>query len=256
MNENTIDATLAYDALAGDYDNLISDCDAFAESIYETLLQLLPQLHSASRILDCACGTGIECLSLARHGYSVHGSDASPGMLKQARKRFQSHGLKIPTTQCTWEELPHRFKAGSFDIVLCLGNSISHCLSQSSLLASLRGMSAVTAVEGTLVIQLRDWDRLLAEKPRFTIGSAHRQGQRQLIPIYLWDLQKLWQPSNLEVIFLELEGDLVRPRSYTLPFCPIPSDALLKSIRDAGFTDVNRHELEDSGWYTLRATKE
>jgi hypothetical protein len=117
-------------------------------------------------------------------------------------------------------------------------------------------MSAVTAVEGTLVIHLRDWDRLLAEKPRFTIGSTHRQGQRQLIPLYIWDLQKLWQPSNLEIVFLELEGDLVRTRSYTLPFCPIPSDALSKSIHDAGFTDVNRHELEDSGWYILCATKE
>jgi hypothetical protein len=117
-------------------------------------------------------------------------------------------------------------------------------------------MSAVTAVKGTLVIQLRDWDRLLAEKPRFTVGSAHCQGQRQLIPIYLWDLQKLWQPCNVEIVFLELEGDLVHPRSYTLPFCPIPSDALLRSIRDAGFKDVSRHGLEDSGWYTLRATKE
>jgi hypothetical protein len=117
-------------------------------------------------------------------------------------------------------------------------------------------MSAVTAVEGTLVIHLRDWDRLLAEKPRFTIGSGYRQGQRQLISIYIWDFQKLWQPSTLEIVFLELEDDLVRPRSYTLPFCPIPSDVLLKSMRDVGFTDINRHEFEDSGWYMLRATKE
>jgi ubiquinone/menaquinone biosynthesis C-methylase UbiE len=254
MNDDAEAVADAYDALAGDYDNLFADCDNAAELAYETLLRLLPGLRQDSRILDCACGTGVECLSLVRRGYSVRGSDASRGMLKRARKRFRTQGLRIPTTRCTWEELPRRFDAGSFDVVLCLGNSVGHCLDRSSLLASLRGMFAVTAAGGVLIIQLRDWDGLLSEKPRLTVGAVRRQGEHRLIPIYIWNLLGMWQPSNVEIVFLELEGDLVRTRSYSLPFCPIPSDDLMRSIQDAGFAEVDRYSLGD-GWYAIQATK-
>ncbi len=254
MNDDADGVANAYDALADDYDNLFTDWDAAAESTYETLLRLLPGLRQDSRILDCACGTGIECLSLARRGYSVRGSDASRGMLERARRRFRTQGLRIPTTRCTWEELPRRFEPGSFDVVLCLGNSVSHCFDRSSLLASLRGMFAVTAVGGVLVINLRDWEGLLAEKPRLTVGSVRRQGERRLIPMYMWNLRGMWLPSDVEIVFLELDGDVARTRSYSLPFCPIPSDDLVRSSRDAGFAQVDRYSLED-GWYAIRATK-
>jgi ubiquinone/menaquinone biosynthesis C-methylase UbiE len=254
MNDDMDIVADAYDALAGDYDNLFTDCDTAAESMYETLLSRLPGLRQASRILDCACGTGIECLSLARFGYLVCASDASRGMLDRAQKRFRAQGLQIPTTRCTWEELPRRFDPGSFDIVLCLGNSLSHCLDQSSLLASLRGMFAVTAVGGVLFIQLRDWDGLLLEKPRLTVEPVRRQGEHRLIPMYIWNLRGMWLPGDVEIVFLELDGDVVRTRSYSLPFCPIPSDDLMRSIRDAGFAQVDRYSLED-GWYAIHATK-
>ncbi len=254
MNDDANGVADVYDALAGDYDNLFTDCATAAESTYETLLRLLPGLRQASRILDCACGTGVECVSFAKRGYLVHGSDASRGMLARARRRFRTQGLRIPTTRCTWEELPRRFKPGSFDIVLCLGNSVSHCLDRSSLLASLRGMFAVTAVGGVLVIQLRDWDGLLAKKPRLTVGTVRREGEHRLIPMYIWNLRGMWLVSDVEIVFLELEGDVARTRSYSLPFCPIPSDDLLRSIRDAGFAQVDRYSLED-GWYAIHATK-
>lgn len=254
MSDEADEVADAYDALAGDYDKLFADCAAAAESTFETLLRLLPGLRRVSRILDCACGTGIECLSLARRGYYVHGSDVSRGMLERAQERFRTQGLRIPTTRCTWEELPRRFEPGSFDIVLCLGNSVSHCLDRSSLLASLRGMFAVTAIGGVLVIQLRDWDGLLAEKPRVTVGAVCRQGEHRMIPMYIWNLRGMWLPSDLEIVFLELDGDVVRTHSYSLPFCPIPSDDLIRSIREAGFAQVDRYSLED-GWYAIHATK-
>lgn len=255
MTAEAADVIAAYDALAGDYDNLYPNWDTAAESSYETLSGLLPALRDDSRILDCACGTGMECLSLARRGHCVQGSDASNGMLGRAVQRFESHGLHIPTTHCTWAELPRHFGSGAFDIVLCWGNSVSHCDSPSALAASLHGMSTVLSAGGTLAIQTRDWDRLLAEKPRFTVGNLLHRGDHHLIPMYIWSLRGMWQQSSVEIVFLELVGDVVQPRSYTLPMWPIPFDHLMHAVADAGLTGIERRGRGDGRWYALLAKK-
>jgi ubiquinone/menaquinone biosynthesis C-methylase UbiE len=109
-------AVAAYDGFARDYDALYPDWEAWAERSYETLCRLLPDLDVASGILDCACGTGMECYALATHGHRVHGSDASEKMLERARHRFADRGLGIPTTHCSWEDLPERFGTQRFDV--------------------------------------------------------------------------------------------------------------------------------------------
>lgn len=248
------DSIDAYNTLACDYDALYTDWEAWAGRSYETLARLLPNLHAASGILDCACGTGVDCYALARHGHRVCGSDASKNMLARAAQRFRDGGLDIPTTECAWTELPDHYEHGAFDIVLCLGNSISHCDSRLSLVASLRGMAAVLAEGGTLAVETRDWERLVAEKPRFTVGQLRSHEGRQVIPLYVWDVSGMWQLSTVEILFLELEGENVRYRSHALPFWPIPYGDLAEALDEAGLRVLGR-EPGDEGRYVLLATK-
>jgi SAM-dependent methyltransferase len=245
----------AYDALARDYDALCPDWEAWAAQSYETLSRLLPNLKSASRILDCACGTGKECYALAMHGHPVYGCDASKGMLERATQRFKAAALDIPTVQCTWAQLPDQYEGMAFDIVLCWGNSISHCDSCSTLKSSLQGMAAVLSGGGTLAIETRDWERLVAEKPRFTVGRLRCYEGRQLIPVYIWDVEGMWQPSKVEILFLELEGETVRHRSYVLPMQPIPYDDLSRSLEEAGLRLLGREPAMNEGRYVLLASK-
>jgi ubiquinone/menaquinone biosynthesis C-methylase UbiE len=69
------------------------------------------------RILDIACGTGEDLLILARHGYSVVGSDASPGMLQVAAAKCLAHGVDVPVV-CTRAEQIGTFRPNSFGAIL------------------------------------------------------------------------------------------------------------------------------------------
>jgi len=82
-------------------------------TVYATVLRSLPP---RARILDCACGIGIHSLALARHGYDVRGTDASAGMIAEARRRAALEGLEVEFAKCSWADLPKKFTE-RFDLV-------------------------------------------------------------------------------------------------------------------------------------------
>ena len=73
-----------YADLARDYDWLYSDRRQVGERQVRSAAGWLDTVEGA-RILDCACGTGMFALALARHGYDVVGTDASAEMIAQRR---------------------------------------------------------------------------------------------------------------------------------------------------------------------------
>ncbi len=45
--------------------------------------------HNVKTVMDMACGTGSQVFYLAKHGYEVIGSDFSPALLEQARRKIK-----------------------------------------------------------------------------------------------------------------------------------------------------------------------
>lgn len=82
----------AYDALAVDYDRLVEEDFWMRQLLWGRYLQLFPP---GSRVLDVACGTGLDTLFLARAGMDAAGIDASPGMIGQLRAKADREGLKV-----------------------------------------------------------------------------------------------------------------------------------------------------------------
>ncbi len=74
-----------YDTFAADYEWLFSEATLSGDRQADTLKAILEEFGDKPRILDCACGTGLTALALARRGYSVIGTDASTGMIMHAR---------------------------------------------------------------------------------------------------------------------------------------------------------------------------
>jgi ubiquinone/menaquinone biosynthesis C-methylase UbiE len=68
------------------------------------------------RVLDVGVGTGFLSIMLAEIGYSVVGVDLSEEMIKNARKKLESRGLKVRLELGDAEDLP--FEDESFDAVV------------------------------------------------------------------------------------------------------------------------------------------
>lgn len=82
----------AYDALAAEYDRLVEEDFWMRQLLWKRYLRLFPP---GSRLLDVACGTGLDTLFLARAGMRAAGIDASPGMVGELRAKAGRAGLEI-----------------------------------------------------------------------------------------------------------------------------------------------------------------
>lgn len=80
----------AYDTLADDYDRLVVEDFWMREVLWSRYRRLF---SPGERVLDVACGTGLDSLYLARAGFQVAGIDASPGMIAQLQAKAEREGL-------------------------------------------------------------------------------------------------------------------------------------------------------------------
>jgi len=128
----------------------------------EMLLNLLER-YDAKTVLDCACGTGVHTEIVAREGFRVVGSDASADMLRVARSKLAAAGLEVDLYESLWRDLPD-VVPGTYDAVICLGNSLPLELDGDSVVTSLEGMFAMLNDGGFLLISNANVDRQLAER--------------------------------------------------------------------------------------------
>ena len=244
-----------YDQFAADYDWLFSDFARVGERYVAGLSETLRKLPDDAKILDCACGTGITILALARHGFHAAGTDASEGMILRARQNMDEGEVDVPLEVCSWENLPSLF-APEYDMVLCGGNSIGHCRDEHEMLRSLGGIHHVLKPGGLLVLDTRNWDKLLAERIRFThFGARQRYGKR-CVPLYVWTFpEKSSGPVTVEVL-LPIEADgVVALKVFEIVYHPFRSEELMERLQCAGFVAAELTYTADRSAYTVSARK-
>ncbi|XP_045764087.1 glycine N-methyltransferase [Maniola jurtina] len=141
---------------------------------YRDFLSGLLRKHGCVRVLDVACGTGIDSMMLLDEGFEVVSVDASDKMLKHALKaRWEKR--KDPRyddwviEEASWQTLPQDVQAflpgASFDAVICLGNSFAHLLDefedQRTQRMCLRNFATVLKPGGLLFIDHRNYDAMI-----------------------------------------------------------------------------------------------
>jgi SAM-dependent methyltransferase len=243
-----------YAAMASDYAWLVADEMLTGDFFIAHHQDILDALPPDATILDCACGIGFDAISLARHGYRVRASDGSASLVAEAEQRAAAAGVTIPFTVCLWEDLPHRYQE-RFDLVLCIGNSISHCADADAMLRALRAMRAMLHAGGTLLIDSRNWEKVRRAQPRLTIDerAVERDGVR-CIPLYLWEYPPEWDaPHRVEIVFLFEEQGRITARRDVLHFRPFHHEELRDRLTAAGFTDIRTNYRDDADRYEVRA---
>ncbi len=243
-----------YAAMASDYAWLVPDEMLTGDFFIAHHRDLIAALPLDATILDCACGIGFDAISLARHGYRVHASDGSASLVAEAERRATAAGVTIPFTACLWEDLPQQYRE-RFDLVLCIGNSISHCPDADAMLRAFRAMRAMLHDGGTLLIDSRNWEKVRCEQPRLSTDErpVERDGMR-CIPLYLWEYPPQWDsPHRVEIVFLFEEQGRITVRRDVLHYRPFRHEELCDRLAAAGFTDIRTNYRDDVGRYEVRA---
>lgn len=239
-----------YTTLAADY-HWLEPADGHAHAL------AVVGRHGAGRhsVLDCACGTGTDAVALARAGYRVWASDGSEAMVDAARRRVTEAGVDVRVAVCRWDDLPDRIP-GPFDLVLCLGNSISH-LPGDRADAAFRGMAGVLAGGGRLVLNARNWEKLRRDRPRLTFPErvVEREGRR-CVPLYIWSYGEGWDAKHgVEIAFLVETSGRLAARRHELTFWPFRRGDLHARLTGAGLRVVADDYDAEADWYEVLAER-
>jgi glycine/sarcosine N-methyltransferase len=173
-----------YEGLGGDYDRMIAwdrrlgREEAFFKGVFAE--------HFVRRVLDAACGTGMHAIAFSRMGVIAAGADLSPAMIAQAETNARAAGVDLDFKVAGFGSIAGRF-AAPFDAVTCLGNSLPHLLDDASLGAALRDFAALLSPGGILVIQNRNYDRLLQQRQRFMPPASREDDSGETIYLRITD---------------------------------------------------------------------
>ena len=148
-----------YRSLATDYHWYFDDVALFLGSDTPGVRAAMSSLQPGARVLDAACGIGVDAAALVRRGFSVDASDASTEMVAATRRRLRaagSDGVNVVTS--TWANLPTNFQPEHFDAIFCIGNSIAHAPDAEAAIVAFEAFRSILAPGGMLVLDTHDWE--------------------------------------------------------------------------------------------------
>lgn len=206
----------------------------------------LAALKPGARILDVACGIGVDAEALARRGFRVTAADGSADMLAVARDRLRESGTIATLVQSNWTELEHHVQPGAFDAVLCVGNSLAHAVDESAMVAAFRSWRRLLVPEGRVVVDSHDWEAIRAAGSRSVVDPvvAVRGGVR-CQRTYVWRVPPaLSAPHELEFRLALSNGEQAIERSHAVTLHPFTPTQLRSRLAQAGlrtlFIDAGR----------------
>lgn len=194
-----------------------------------TFFVTLLNAHGVDTVLDAAAGTGYHAWSLSTYGFRVAASDGAPTMVRRCRENLIARSVDIPVIEADWRELSTRVP-GTFDAVLCLGNSFCHLFTEEDRQRTLEQFAAVLNPDGLLVMDTRNYDGMLAN------GFTEQQQSY------------CCGGDNVVITAPTITEDLVRIH-YTFPDrtvlsvrqAPTRHDELVRALDDAGFDHLTSY---------------
>ncbi|TLM78824.1 MAG: class I SAM-dependent methyltransferase, partial [Actinobacteria bacterium] len=173
-----------FNEFGGEYDRMIAWENRLKRE--EPFFTGLFARYGVRSVLDAACGTGQHALLFAGRGLAVAGADLSPTMIEQARANAAARGLPAEFVQAGFGQLAETL-GRQFDAVVCLGNSLPHLKNTGELRPALADCYRVLIPGGVLVIQNRNYNKVLAEKSRFMPLNHFRSGSEETLYLRFTD---------------------------------------------------------------------
>jgi SAM-dependent methyltransferase len=181
-----------YNKFSQDYDRFVNWQNRLAFELPFLLDQLggvTPQSGATLRVLDAACGTGQHVIALAKKGFDVVGADLSSEMITVARTNARDAGLVLRFEPVGFGSLAQTFGAGSFNAILCLGNSLPHLLTPADLAAALQDFANCLTAGGMLILQNRNFDAVLVSRSRWMEPETHTEDDREWVFQRFYDFE-------------------------------------------------------------------
>ena len=233
-----------YNEFSQDYDRFVNWHNRLSFELPFLLKQLegvTPQPGAPLCVLDAACGTGQHVIALAKKGLDVTGADLSSEMIAVARTNSRAAGLALRFEPVGFGSLAQTFGGGSFNALLCLGNSLPHLLTPADLAQALRDFANCLTPGGLLIIQNRNFDAVLASRSRWMEPETHVEANRE------WVFQRFYDFETdglirFNIVTLTRQAGSDWQASLTATHLrPQTHHELTAALATAGFTNIQAY---------------
>ncbi|XP_053963981.1 glycine N-methyltransferase [Anastrepha ludens] len=227
----------------------IGDKNSRTENYKNFLVDLL-RSKGCKRVLDVACGTGVDSIMLVEEGYEVVSVDASDKMLKYALKerwdrRKEPAFDKWIIEEANWLTLYDDIKpivGEGFDAVICLGNSFAHLMDSSGdqreHKLAIRNFEKCLKHGGILIIDHRNYDNILetGETPAKSIyyNTSHTADIKTSVLFYCG------KPAMVTLDYHIVGNNL--SSDFRLSYHPHPLQNFTKILKEI-FGEKSKHKL-------------
>ncbi|MHA1137880.1 MAG: class I SAM-dependent methyltransferase [Candidatus Thorarchaeota archaeon] len=147
----------SFDDISIAYDNTI-DWESRLKREMPFILSLIENVECA-RVLDIACGSGRHSIALATYGAEVIGVDHSKNMIQAAENHAAAAGVIPKFTVGDMESIKTTVE-GSFDLIICLGNSLALANDVDSLKQVVKDISHLLKDGGSFVAQVLNFEEI------------------------------------------------------------------------------------------------
>ncbi len=237
-----------YENLAEHYHLIFDDWDRAIERQASVLNPLLSSLlpNPSLKILDCACGIGTQVIGFAKAGHQVVGSDLSLAAITRARREAALRGLDIRFYVSDMTSLSE-ISETDFDVVTAIDNALPH-LTAAELSQALRALRTKLNPGGVFLASIRDYDRIVAQKPTTQEPAFHGEAGERRIVHQVWD----WIDGEHYLVHLyitALSGGRWQNHHFVSRYRSLSRDALSASLRESGFEQIRWLMPDESGFY-------
>jgi SAM-dependent methyltransferase len=239
-----------YEQLAEDYHLIFADWRRSLSRQGEVLHRLLQaELGPGPQtLLDASCGIGTQALGLASLGHRVHATDLSPASVQRAAREAQALGVPLTTGVADLRTLDAQVP-GTFDAVLSCDNALPHLLSDEELRATTHAIAAKLRPGGVFLASIRDYDRLLEERPRATQPQVIDSPEGRRLVFQVWDWAEDGRTYTFSLFLVRQRGEQWETVRHETVYRALRRVELDAALGAAGFTHIHWHEPADSGFY-------
>lgn len=123
------------------------------------MLRSLLSMSQRKSVLDIACGAGRHAAAMAEIGAKVVGIDLSRAMLSEASRNTEERRDRVSLVMMDMRDLDC-FRPESFDLCICLGNSLALLNDIDSVRKVLYAVANLLSEGGKLVVQVLNFDEI------------------------------------------------------------------------------------------------
>ena len=246
-----------YNTFSDDYDRFVNWDNrlAFEMPFLERVISKDCRKEDTLAVLDAACGTGMHAIALAKAGYSAFGADLFPEMIVRARENAVKAGMNVHFETAGFGNLEATFGSEKMDALVCLGNSLPHVEGTAGLESAVRDFAAVICPGGTLLLQIRNFDKVLQEKMRWMDPQARREGGNEWVFIRFYDFDPDGRIQfNILTLFREGSGGWQQILRTTTLY-PLMRAELEKVLQQAGFKDIRLFGSMDGSAFDIGSSE-